>query len=171
MGTIVAVGSMLTPGAEAPAALVGMLRDEGERLEALLGLLRLLGGESGEPGDPEPVHLPDVVGPIVALHAQHPALRDVPVAVSDADVAPVRARRDGLARALLVLLSAAKRGGEARVAWHADGRTVALRVDGAAGEPHAAAAAAAAAAALLGEPVRATETGYEVALPALGGLG
>lgn len=162
VGTIVAAAGMLAPGDPAPAPVVSVLRDEGVRLEGLLALTRLLGGD--EAGAPEPVHLPDVVAPTVELHEHHPASRDVPCVVTPDPLAPpVRVRHAGLVRALLVLLSAAKRGDGARVAWHGEGAGVALTVDGAAGD----AATAAAAADLLGAPVHPTPTGYRCDLPGL----
>ena len=45
----------------------------------------------------------------MALHAHHPDWRDVPCVIANEPTPPVRVRRDGLVRALLVLLSAVKR--------------------------------------------------------------
>jgi signal transduction histidine kinase len=133
VGTVVAVAGMLAPGGEAPAALVGMLREEGDRLEALLRLVRLLAESAPDDEPPEPIHLPDLVREVVELHAHHPELRDVPVTVTpDPEAPPVRAPLVALRRTLLLALSAAKRDADAaRVAWTTDGAQVVLTVDGA----------------------------------------
>ncbi len=113
---------MLEPDARAPAPIVAMLRDEAERLEALLALVRQLAGEERDDAAPEPIHLPDVVAPAVALHAHHPDWRDVAVdVVPDPNAPPVRASPTVLLRALLVLLSRAKTRSRDRVtvAWRA----------------------------------------------------
>jgi signal transduction histidine kinase len=165
VGTLVAATGLLTPGGAAPPAIVGVLHEEGDRLETLLALVRLLAG-TGSAEAAELIHLPDLVTPVVDLHTLHPALRDVPVTVTPDPLAPpVRARHAGLVRALLVLLSAVKRGADdgVRIAWTTDGDGVALTLDGAPGtEPPAAAAAW-----LLGEGgvVEASVAGYLVRLP------
>lgn len=165
VGTVVAVGGMLAPDAPAPAMVVGMLQDEGGRMEELLALMRLVAGEADESPDPEPIHLPDIVTPVVALHGHHPALRDVPVKVEpDPDAPPVRARYGGFVRALLVLLSAAKAGeDDVVVRWWRDGRSVVIGLGGAAGREEIAVVARL----LLGGAVRATNEGYALTLPAL----
>jgi nitrogen-specific signal transduction histidine kinase len=161
VGTLVAVAGMLSPGEAVSAMVVDVVRDETERLEGLLSLVRLLGEDAGAP---EPIHLPDVVTPVVELHSHHPVFRDIPVSVTPDPLAPpVRARHAGLVRALLVLLSAAKAGGTAAIAWRAEGPRVVLAVRGVSCE----AAVAAAASALLGGEVRATAEGYEARLPGL----
>ncbi|AHG87759.1 hypothetical protein J421_0222 [Gemmatirosa kalamazoonensis] len=162
VGTLVAATGLLEPGAVAPASIVGVLRDETERLEGVLVLVRLLAGSASDVDVAEPLHLPDLVTPIVELHAHHPQLRDVPVTVTPDPLAPpVRARHVGLARALLLLLGTAKRGAAASIAWTLDGDDVALTVSGAAGDE----ASAAAARWLAGVPVEATAAGYVMRLP------
>jgi nitrogen-specific signal transduction histidine kinase len=163
VGTVVAAVGLLAVGEPAPEPLVVVLHGEGDRLEELLGLMRLLAGDGGG-GAPEPIHLPDIVTPAVALHSHHPAHRDVPCeVVPDPLAPPVRAPHTGLARALLVLLSAAKQGrdGGAVVRWAAVGDEVALLVDGAPGDELTAAAASS----LVGTPVVPTPAGYEARLP------
>jgi len=165
VGTLVAATGLLVPGGSASPTIVGVLREEGDRLEVLLGLVRLLAGSGGGEGEtPEPIHLPDLVTAAVELHSHHPDYRDVPVIVTPDPLAPpVRARYVGLVRALLVLLSAAKHGAPegARLAWHVDGETVALTFDGVIGTEGPAAAARW----LLGAPVEASVAGYLVRLP------
>jgi len=165
VGTLVAATGLLVPGGGASPTIVGVLREEGDRLEELLGLMRLLAGPAdAEKEVPEPIHLPDLVTPAVELHSHHPALRDVPVAVEpDPLAAPVRARHAGLTRALLVLLSAAKAGAPqgVRIAWRGDGDAVVLTLDGALGTDGPAEAARG----LVGAPVEASVAGYLVRLP------
>ncbi len=165
VGTLVAATGLLVPGGGASPTIVGVLRDETDRLEELLGLMRLLAGPAHAEGEAaEPIHLPDLVTPAVELHSLHPALRDVPVTVEPDPLAPpVRARHAGLTRALLVLLSAAKQGAAdgVRIAWRGDGDAVALTLDGAMGTEDPAAAARA----LVGTPVEASVAGYLVRLP------
>jgi nitrogen-specific signal transduction histidine kinase len=165
VGTLVAATGLLVPGGGASPTIVGVLRDETDRLEELLGLMRLLAGPADAAGEAaEPIHLPDLVTPAVELHSHHPALRAVPVTVEPDPLAPpVRARHAGLTRALLVLLSAAKQGAAdgVRIAWRGDGDEVALTLDGVMGTE----APAAAARGLVGAPVEASVAGYLVRLP------
>lgn len=169
VGTLVAATGLLVPGGGASPTIVGVLREEGDRLEELLGLMRLLAGPSDVGAEaPEPIHLPDLVTPTVELHAQHPMLRDVPVTVTPDPLAPpVRARHAGLTRALLVLLSAAKQGapdgGGVGIAWKGDRDAVVLTVDGVVGTEVTAAAARG----LVGDGagVEASVAGYLVRLP------
>jgi len=168
VGTIVSAVGMLAPGAPAAAPIVGVLQDEGTRLEELLGLVRLLAGDGGSDA-PEPIHLPDLVRPIVALHAQHPDGRDVDTSTEATPIdAPAVASPTALGRVLLLLLTAAKRSSEAdvRIGWLARERDVVVTIDGAPGD----ATAAAHGDALLtgGGQVHATATGYRIELPRLG---
>src|SRR5689334_4089316 len=125
VGTLVAAVGLLAPGASASPTIVGVLRDEGDRLEQVLNLMRVLAGPAdAEPEPAEPLLLTDLVAPAVELHAHHPALRDVAVTVEPDPLAPpVRARHAGLTRALLVLLSAVKAAAPdgVRIAWRGDG--------------------------------------------------
>jgi nitrogen-specific signal transduction histidine kinase len=165
VGTLVAATGLLVPGGGASPTIVGVLREEGDRLEELLGLMRLLAGPAdAEKEVPEPIHLPDLVTPAVELHSLHPALRDVAVAVEPDPLAPpVRARHAGLTRALLVLLSAAKAGAASgvRIAWRGEGDAVLLTLDGAVGTDRPAEVARG----LVGAPVEASVAGYLVRLP------
>ncbi len=84
------------------------LRQETDRMDSLLQLLRLL--PSRDDAAFEPVVAADVVEQAVALHAHHCDLRDVVVEVrTDADVLPVWVEPHTLMQALLLALSAAKR--------------------------------------------------------------
>lgn len=167
VGTIVSAVGMLTPGAPASAPIVSVLADEGARLEDLLTVVRLLAGD-GVGATPEPIHVPDLIGPIVALHAHHPDARDIECLI---DASPVDVPAFGvpgaIARSLLVLLTSAKRDGEqARVGCVATPTALVVTVDGSAGDI----AAASTAEALLGDDgeVRATATGYAIALKRFG---
>lgn len=129
VGTLASVAALLEPGVPARPPFVDALRDETERLERLLALYRLLPVEGGDGA--EPVHVPDLLPGVMALHAEHPELRDVPCAVEEGDSAvPARARVSALVHALLLALSAAKRaageGGRVRLAVSAG--TGAVRV-------------------------------------------
>jgi signal transduction histidine kinase len=168
VGTIVSAVGMLLPGAPAAAPIVEMLHDEGVRLEELLGLVRLLGGDGGDCA-PEPIHLPDLVRPVVALHAQHPDVRDVEASIDETPIdVPAMASPTAVGRVLLLLLTAAKRAHDAgvRVGWKAREGGVAITIDGAPGDD----AMAARAAPMLadGARVRATDTGYRIELPRFG---
>lgn len=133
VGTVLAAAGLLEPGAPAPAPIVTMLRDEAERLDALLALVRQLAGDGSDDAIAEPLHLPDLVPPAVALHAHHPDWRDVPVeVVADPGAPPVRVSHAALLRALLVALSAVKAvaSERVRVTWAAAGSDVVLTIDG-----------------------------------------
>jgi hypothetical protein len=129
VGTLGAVAAMLEPGIPPRGALVDALRDEAERLERLLVLYRLL----PEEGDavPELVHVPDVLSAVLALHAEHPELRDVACEVDAAGAAvPARVAPAALSHALLLALSAAKRAAapDGRVRLVVAGAGASLRV-------------------------------------------
>ncbi|GLC25396.1 hypothetical protein [Roseisolibacter agri] len=135
VGTVAAVAGMLDPQAPAAGVAATVLQGETERLEQLLEEFRRL---SLEPASaPEPVHLPDLLAGVVALHAHHPALRDVPCAVEGADdLPPVLAEPAAAADALLAALDAAKGaaialGGGVRLVGTVDGATVQIRVEAA----------------------------------------
>ena len=131
IGIVGAVAGMLEPEAPAAGVAVGMLQAESERLATLLDEFRLFAGEPVSA--PEPVHLPDLVAAVVALHAHHPTLRDIGCETAAVqDLPPVMADPDATRGALLAAVGAAKRavGGAAtggvRVRGVVDGDTVRL---------------------------------------------
>lgn len=128
VAAIIALGDALEPGQPADAGLVATLRQEAVRLEELLRLQRLLGGSAhgGAHGSPEPVHLPDMLPDVVALHAQRSASRELPLDVGgDPSVLPVRVRPSALVQALLALVTAG-----AEAARGAEGARLTLRYGG-----------------------------------------
>jgi hypothetical protein len=170
VGTIIAVTGMLSADAPASGRVVGVLHDEGARLDELLGSMRVLGGEAEDAG-PELLLVSDVVHPAVALHAHHPDVRDIECVVVETPLGvPARASHRGVTRAMLVLLTAAKRGaseGGVRLTWSETAHAVIVAIDGAgAGDD----ATAAQATALLGGfgVVQAASDGYRLVLPLLG---
>jgi nitrogen-specific signal transduction histidine kinase len=107
VGTIGAVAGMLDPEAPAAGVAASVLQGEGERLERLLEEFRRLASEPS--ATPEPVHLPDLLDGVVALHAHHPVLRDVACPIDGAAaLPPVLAEPAAVADALLAALDAAK---------------------------------------------------------------
>jgi nitrogen-specific signal transduction histidine kinase len=107
VGTVAAVAGMLDPEAPAAAIAASVLQGEAERLEALLEEFRRLASEPA--ASPEPVHLPDLLAGVVALHAHHPTLRDVACPVDGAaELPPVLAEPAAVTDALLAALDAAK---------------------------------------------------------------
>lgn len=123
VAAVAALGACLTSDEPIDAELLQALRAEGDRLERLLHLQRLLGGTSAPA---EAVHLPDLVPDVAALYAQQSAMRDLPLEVAtDAAVVPVRVRPSALAQAMLAMLGAA-------AAWArgARGATLLLRTGG-----------------------------------------
>ena len=138
VGTVAAVAGLLDADAP-PDAAVTVLRGEAERLEALLQEFRLLAGEEGAADGAdgaaaaEPLHLASFVPAVVALHAHHPARRDVPCGVTGLDaLPPVLAAPRAVADALFALLGAARGGVSApSLAGDGEGDAVMLRVGGA----------------------------------------
>ena len=169
VGTIASAVGMLVAGAPVAAPIVDVLQDEGARLEELLALVRLLGGEGGAEGE-EPIHVPDLVRPAVALHAHHPDVRDVPCAIDEQSIGmPALASHAAVTRALLLLLTATKRaadGGAVRAGWAETPEAVVLSLDGGNIAPDALTAAGA----LLGGSGRVdtTRTGCRIALRRFG---
>ncbi len=174
IGIVGAVAGMLEPDARAAGVAVGMLQDESERLTGLLDEFRLFAGEPVSA--PEPVHLPDLVASVLALHAHHPTLRDVACGTTAVQtLPPAMADPDATRGALLAAVGAAKRAAGAvgaHVRGVLDGDTVRLIA-----EP-VASGAATAGAATEGEALtwgfapgaghaRLTSRGGEVALPTL----
>jgi nitrogen-specific signal transduction histidine kinase len=128
IGIVGAVAGMLEPDAPAAGVAVGMLRAESDRLSELLDEFRLFAGEPVSA--PEPVHLPDLVASVLALHAHHPTLRDVPCAAHALqELPPAMADPDAVRGALLAAVGAAKRAagdGGARVRGVVERHTVRL---------------------------------------------
>lgn len=120
-----AIADTLAADGTLSSTYVAALGDEAARLDTLLRLQRLLGGTGGEEL-PEPVHLPDVVPDLAALHALRATAREIPLTVDgDPSVLPVRVRLPAFAQAVLALLAAA--------AEEANGRadaTITLRYGG-----------------------------------------
>lgn len=108
-GTVSAVAGMLMPERPIAAPIVAALQEEAARLEDLLALFRLLPADGAS--DAEALWLPDFLPPLLVLHGHHPTLRDVPCALDvDAGTLPVVVPAEALARAVLLLVSNAKRG-------------------------------------------------------------
>ena len=100
------------------------LSEEVERLEELLEKLRMLPADDAL--KPEPIQLSELLGEVVALHQYHVDFRNVECTViGDPDALPVLTSRSAFIRALLILLTAAK-----RVALSRGETAVALRYGG-----------------------------------------
>lgn len=153
-GTIGALAEALA-ATDPPHELAAVLAAETERLEALLGLLRLLPRDLAR--DPEPVRPADVVADAVALFAQHESGRGATVATVDLDrTPPARVRVPALTHALVVLLAAAagERGAPVSVRGEeVDGATRLTITGDAAAGPDAVAAAGAASAIVAADGV------------------
>ncbi|MGZ8415295.1 MAG: hypothetical protein ACXW05_21405 [Gemmatirosa sp.] len=122
VGTIGAVAGMLDPEAPAAGVAATVLQGEAERLERLLEEFRRLASEPAS--TPEPVHLPDLLEGVIALHAHHPTLREVACPMDGVSaLPPVLAEPAAVADALLAALDAAK---GAALAGGAGGTTVRL---------------------------------------------
>jgi hypothetical protein len=108
VGTIAAAAYMieLQPGAVATTAAT--LREESDKLEALLQLFRLL--PRRDDAVAEPVIPTDSVNQAFALQAHHPELHDVPVTMAiEGDLQPAYAEPTALAIATVLVLGAAQR--------------------------------------------------------------
>jgi signal transduction histidine kinase len=110
------------------------LGEEVERLEELLEKFRMLPAD--EDPKPEPIQLSELLSEVVALHHYHVDFRDLEcTVVGDPDTLPVLTSRSALTRALLILLTAAKRAalsrGEAAIAMRhgGDRSTVTITVE------------------------------------------
>lgn len=135
VGTVGAIAGMLDPAAPVAGVAAEVLRGEGERLEQLLEEFRRLAAEPA--AAPEPVHLPDLLAGVAALHAHHPLLRDLPCAVVGAEaLPPVLAEPAAVADALLAALDTAKAAassaggaGAVRLVGTVDGDLVRVRAE------------------------------------------
>jgi len=108
VATISAAAYMLEHEDVTGAQAAASLREESERMDALLQLLRLL--PSRDDREFEPVSPGDVISQAVAMHAHHCDMRDVRVAVTTADgVLPVWVEPHAFLQALLLALTTAKR--------------------------------------------------------------
>jgi signal transduction histidine kinase len=115
------------------------LGEEVERLEELLEKFRMLPAEDER--KPEPIQLSELLSEVVELHQYHVDFRDLECRViGNPDALPVLTSRSALTRALLILLTAAKRAalsrGETTVAMrhgggddHHRGRRVGRGID------------------------------------------
>ena len=80
--SVAAISALAEPGATWTPRLAGMLGAEATNLEALVRGMRLL---TTDPAlGAEPIELATVVPALVALHGQHPTLRDVECVVERA---------------------------------------------------------------------------------------
>ncbi|MEP6836174.1 MAG: hypothetical protein ABJB74_22485 [Gemmatimonas sp.] len=108
IATIGAAGYMLEHGDVAVEQTIHSLREETDRMDALLQQLRQLPERPG--ADPEPMTVNDACAAAIKVHAHHGELRDFECDVAvDTDVYPVWAEPQALVHALLVALTAAKR--------------------------------------------------------------
>jgi signal transduction histidine kinase len=115
IGTISATAYLLEMQPAALGATASRLRDEGERLETLLHLFRLLPRRAQTAA--EPIVPSDVMTQAIDLQAYHPTLGDVPVTVvHEGDLQPAYADPATLVVALTLVIGAAQR------AARADGR-------------------------------------------------
>ncbi len=120
VGTVAATAYLLDVQSAAPLAAAATLRDEGERLDALVQLLRLLPRRAATVA--EPVIPTDVVAQAVALHAFHPTAGDTPVEVRlDGDVQPAYVEPGALVLAVAAAIGAAQRSVQ-RADDHGDGQ-------------------------------------------------
>lgn len=141
VGTISATAYLLEMQPTALGTTLTRLREEGERLETLLQLIRKLPRRAEAAA--EPVVPSDVLTQAVDLQAYHPTLGDIPIAVvHEGDLQPAYADPATLVMALTLAIGAAQRAARADgrvtvtissttdvVAFTAHGR----RVDGASG--------------------------------------
>ena len=172
IGIVGAVAGMLEPDAPAPSVAVGMLQGETDRLSGLLDEFRQFAGEPVSA--PEPVHLPDLVATVLALHAHHPTLRDVACATEALQaLPPAMADPDATRGALLAAIGAAKRAAGdagdagARVHGVVDGDTVRLIVEALGARPTSEDATLSWTFASGAGQARLTSCGGEVRLPTL----
>ncbi len=121
VGTISATAYLLemqpaAQGATTLGATVTRLREEGERLETLLQLMRRLPRRAQAAA--EPVVPSDVLTQAADLQAYHPTLGDIPIAVvHEGDLQPAYADPAALVMALTLVIGAAQRAarGDGRV--------------------------------------------------------
>ena len=108
VGTIAAASFLLESQPASVAKVSAMLRDESERLDALLALMRLLPRRLSPKA--EPVMPTDLIGQAVALQGHHPTLGENDVRVLlDGDVQPGYADPSALVLALTLTIGAAQR--------------------------------------------------------------
>lgn len=108
VGTIAATAYLAEMQPASLASTAATLREEGDRLEQLLHLLRLLPRRAANAA--EPVIVNDVVTQAIALQAYHPTEGDVPVSVQlDGDVQPAYIEPGVFVMALSVLIGAGQR--------------------------------------------------------------
>lgn len=108
VATVSAAAYMLEHNDVTPGQAAASLRDETDRMDSLLQMLRML--PAREDDGVEPLLVADVLSDALALHSHHCDLRDVAVRVSVADdVMPVLAEPHALLQALLLALTSAKR--------------------------------------------------------------
>ncbi|MCU0648088.1 MAG: hypothetical protein MUF00_08840 [Gemmatimonadaceae bacterium] len=107
VATISAAAYMASGGEALDPAMVAALSAESERLETLLGDLRLLPAPL-EPGA-EPLLLDELARHALALHRHHLPLRDVPVIIdADATAQPAYGNPARVLHLLLLVLTAAR---------------------------------------------------------------
>ena len=122
--SVAAIASLAEPGQTWTERLAGMLDAEATNLESLVRGMRLLTTDPALAA--ETIELGVVVPAIVALHAQHPELRDVECAVEregviDRDiVTPIEFVRRVLLEVDAAKREALARGGRAVVRWGGD---------------------------------------------------
>ncbi|MCU0633258.1 MAG: hypothetical protein MUE41_00180 [Gemmatimonadaceae bacterium] len=158
VATISAAAYMASGGEALDPTMTAALSAESDRLETLLGELRLLPAPLDARA--EPVLLDDLARSAIALHRHHLPLRDVPVAVhADATATPAHASGGVLLHAMLLVLTTLRTAAVARrtrlestpravqltVRGSATHAVLAGRVDGEAGAPAPEAAVRAAA--------------------------
>jgi len=108
VGTIAATAYLAEMQPASLTSTAVTLREEGDRLEHLLHVLRLLPRRRGNVA--EPVIITDVVSQAMALQAYHPTEGDVPVSLQlDGDVQPAYVEPGALVMALTVLIGAGQR--------------------------------------------------------------
>lgn len=108
IGTVSALAYLMEVSPDAVATTAASLRTEGEQLEALLQLLRVLPRHAQSVF--EPVVPTDSVTSALALHDHHPDLRDLQLTVRlDGDLQPAYVDPAGLTMAVVIALGAAHR--------------------------------------------------------------
>ena len=108
VGSISAVAYLLEMQPTSIAASAAALREEAERVEGLLQLMRLLPHRAGAAA--EPVMPADTAAHAIALHAHHPDVRDLHTEVTrEGDLQPAYADPAVLIMAVTLVLGAARR--------------------------------------------------------------